>query len=62
MTFCYLFVSLGLFLLVFALFVVRIVLAVGDDDVVHKVDVHQFAGPLNAACQLIIGMAGGEAA
>ena len=41
---------------------VGVVEAVGDDDVVHKVDVHQFAGPLDAACQLIIGMAGGEAA
>ena len=54
MTFCYLFVSLGLFLLVFALFVVRIVLAVGDDDVIQEVDVHQFTGSDKTLGQLII--------
>ena len=41
---------------------VGVVLAVGDDDVVHKADVHQFTGPLDAACQFVVGMAGGEAA
>ena len=62
MTFCYLFVSLGLFLLVFALFVVRIVLAVGDDDVIQEVDVHQFTGSVDALRQLVVGMTGGEIA
>lgn len=46
----------------FATFCIRVVLAVGDDDVVHEEDTHQFAGPLDAAGQFIVGLAGGKVA
>lgn len=41
---------------------VGVVLAVGDDDVVHEVDAHQFTGMLDAFGQFVIGFAGGEVA
>ena len=44
------------------LFVEGKVLAVSDDDMIKKVDVHQFAGPLDALRQLFVDMTGGEIA
>ena len=39
-----------------------IVLAISHDDVIQKVDIHQFAGPFDALCQFFVDMAGGEVA
>ena len=41
---------------------IRIVLAVGDDDVIQEVDVHQFTGPADALRQLVVRLAGREVA
>ena len=43
-------------------FVIGVVLAVGDDDVIHEVDAHQCAGMLDALGQFPVGTAGSEAA
>ena len=48
--------------LAFPLFVEAVVLAVGDDDVVHEVDAHQFTGSLDGFCQFFVGLAGREVA
>jgi hypothetical protein len=50
------------FLLAFALFVVRIVLAVSDDDMIQEVDAHQLTGPSDALRQLVVGIARSEVA
>ena len=47
-------------LLAFAEFVVGVILPVGDDDMVKKVDTHQFAGTSDPLCQFIVHPAGGE--
>jgi len=44
------------------LFLEGIVLSVSDDDVVQKVDVQQFAGPLDASGQILVGMTGRQVA
>jgi len=41
---------------------VGVVLSVGDDDVIHEVDAHQFTSAFDASCQFIVGPAGTEAA
>ena len=41
---------------------VGVVVAVGDDDVVHEADAHQLAGTMDAAGQLVVGVAGREVA
>lgn len=37
---------------------VGVVLAVGDDDVIHEVYAHQFAGPFDVLGQIVVGLAG----
>ena len=49
-------------ILQFTLLVVGVVVAVGDDDVVHEADAHQLAGTMDAAGQLVVGVAGREVA
>ena len=44
------------------MFVVGIILSVGDDDMVEEVDAHQFAGPLDVFGQMVILTAGREVA
>ena len=39
-----------------------VILPIGDDDVVEEVDVHHFAGTVEAPCQHLVGFAGGEIA
>lgn len=41
---------------------IRVVLPVGDNDMVKEVDVHHFTGPHDALCQLVICTAGCEVA
>ena len=41
---------------------VGVVLSVGDDDVIHEVDTHQFTSAFDASCQFIVGPAGTEVA
>ena len=38
------------------------VLSVSHDNMVQKVDIHQFAGPFDSSCQVFVGMAWGEIA
>ena len=38
------------------------VLSVSHDNMVQKVDIHQFAGPFDSSCQVFVGMTGGEIA
>lgn len=38
------------------------VLSVGDDDVVQKMDIHQFAGSFDAPGQLFVGTTGRQVA
>ena len=38
-----------------------VVLSVGNNHMVHKMDMHQLAGPLDTTCKFIVGPAGSEA-
>lgn len=44
------------------LFAEGVILPIGDDDVVQEMDVHHFAGAVQAPCQYLIGLTGGEIA
>ena len=42
----------------FSFFVIRVVAAVGDNQVIHKPDAHHVAGLSNTLCQVIVSLTG----
>ena len=43
-------------------FFIRVIASVCDDDVIHKLDTHHVAGPLDTLCQVVVGLTGPETA
>ena len=46
----------------FATFCIRVVGAVGDDDMIHELDAHEVACLLETLGQVVVGLAGPDAA